>query len=459
MSDHILTDCSVKFVSSTVSSKGQNNPLSALAKYLVLAALWLGSPLNAMAASVGCDDSFVQLLDDEIVIEVTPTHSNDSNNIQCALDVAASAGVPVVRLRPATYFISLLIVENFKGTFEGRTQAKTIIEVLDESILCDLMNENGLHATAIKFIKGEPRVRFMTIRAKKPCASGGPLRALLHFTGDPTKAGTCENDVIFAAVDRVTVERTSPNNNAMTGVAVYPEGKFLGGCKLTLLGTFKLNRSIINNTHFGIVTSMRSGAQVDINFNEFRGITTAIGIFDSNQNTTIINNEFIGDTKPDSNFVNSGVRVTNTKDNPPKSTRVVINNNTFTVDRSVDSPGGSEAISISFFGEISTVSAVITNNEFNLSGDAVGVDISDTSNAHVSANRFNGSGQAAIEVWGTNIPASNVTITANKGLSTFSSANGFDFVLTRNTSECVVGANQGALVFNKGTNNTVLPQN
>ncbi len=430
--------------------------VSALVNCMYVALLWLGLSADIMAAGVGCDDAFVQLLDDEMVIEVAPTHSDDSDNIQCAFDVATASGVPVVRLRPSTYFISLLIVENFNGTFEGRTQTKTIIEILNESINCELMNEFGMHATAIKFMKGEPRIRFMTIRADTPCFTGGPLRAILHFTGDQTANGTCANDVIFGVVDRVTVERTSTDNDNVTGVAVYPEGKFLGGCKLTLLGTFKLNRSIITNTRSGIVTSMRAGAQVDINFNEFRGNTIAISLLDSNQNTTITNNKIFGDTEPDSNVVNYGVRVTNIAANPPNSTRVVVNNNTFNIVRSVNSPGGSTAVDVSFSGEISTVSAVISNNKFNLSGDAKGVEISDTSNVHVSTNQFSGSGQAAILVWGRNIPASGVTIMANKGLGGFSSVNGFDIVLTRNTSGCVVGSGQSAVIFNKGTNNTIL---
>ena len=435
-----------------------NSHFLSVAIYLALALLWMGSPQDVMASSVGCDDTYVQLLDDEIVIEVAPTHLDDSDNIQCALDVATSSGVPIVRLRPTTYYISLLIVENFKGTLEGRTRTTTIIEVLDESINCELMNDYGLHASAIKFMNGEPRVRYMTVRASQPCFTGGPLRAILHFTGNPTKAGTCESDVIFAAVDRVNVERTSNNNDAMTGVAVYPEGMFLGGCKTTLLGTFKLNRSFITNTESGIVTSMRSGAQVDINFTEFRDNKSAIKVFDSNQNTTITSNKFFGDSFPDITRSYTGIVVSNIKSNPPNSTRMVIDNNTFNVADSFGSNGGSKAINMYFFGAISAVSAVITNNKFNLSGGSWGIDIGDISNAHISANRFSGSGQGAVIVRATGKPVSGVTITANEGLSGFSSSNGYDLVLAKNTSECIIGGGQGASYFNKGTNNTVLPQ-
>lgn len=462
MLDDALNYCSVRCRLIKQILEKQNNPLSTLSKYLVLAVLWFGSPLNVVAAGVGCDDAFVQLLDDEIVIEVAPTHSDDSDNIQCAFDVANANGVPVVRLKPATYFISLLIVENFKGTFEGRTREKTIIEVFNGSINCELMNEFGLHATAIKFMKGEPRVRFMTIRADKPCFTGGPLRAILHFTGDPTEGGTCASNVIFAVVDRVAVERTSMDNDAMTGVAVYPEGKFLGGCKIVLLGTFKLNRSIISNTKFGIVTSMRSSAQVDINFNEFRGNIQSIALFDTNQNTTITANKFFGDTGPDNSSNYIGVHVSALKENPPKSTRVVIHNNTFNVaDSFPNYISRATAIEIYFSRNLFTnASTVITNNKLNLSGELTkGIEIRNTSNAHISANVFNGWGSVAILIGGSaGVPVSGVTITANKGLSGFSTPGGFDIALVQDISESIVGANQGASVLDKGSNNTVLPQ-
>jgi len=433
----------------------QNKLLLTLAKYLVLVVLWFGSPPDIMAASVGCDDAFVQLADNEIVIDVAPTHSNDTDNIQCALDIAASAGFPVVRLKPATYFISLLIVEDFKGTFQGRTQTTTIIEVLDQSIKCEVMNDFGLHASAIKFVKGEPRIRFMTIRANKPCVTSKPLRTILHFTGAPTQIDNCRNEVIFAVVDRVTIERTSTDSKRVTGVAVYPEGRFLGGCQLTLLGTFKLNRSIISDTFFGIVTTMKAGAQVDINFNEFQGNQQAINLFDTNQNTTITTNKFFGDNKSDSNYI--GVFVSNLRNDPPSSTRVVIHNNTFNISSSFPNQP-STAVFVSPSKPYPKVSTVVSNNKFQLSGTrTLAIQIENASNGHVSTNIFTGSGADAIVVTGT-IPVSGLTITANQGFGGFNSSNGFDIVLGNNTSSSIVGAGQGASVLNKGTNNTVLAQ-
>ncbi len=94
------------------------------------------------------------------------------------------------------------MIENFKGTFEGKTKTSTILEVVDGSISCNSMNNSGLLAAAIKFVKGEPRIRFMNIRAFMPCSSGF-LDAIVHFTGESAESLNCDNDVIFGAVDRV----------------------------------------------------------------------------------------------------------------------------------------------------------------------------------------------------------------------------------------------------------------
>jgi hypothetical protein len=258
-------------------------------------------------------------------------------------------------------------------------------------------------------------------------------------------------------VDRVILDGTSTATGAWAGVSVDPEGRLAGGCKTNLLGTFKLNRSTIMNTFAGVVTSMKSGAQVDINFNEFRGNLQAVNLFESNQNTTITTNKFYGDNTPEEIYF--GVFASNFNDNPPPTTRMVVHNNEFYVDSS--SPGSwSIAVDVEFQSDeiISNISSVVTNNRFTLSGNRTyGVWFADTSNAHVSANRFSGSGARAIYVGGT-VPVSGWTITANTGLAGFTSDLGADIRLDANTSGCIVGPGQFATVQDDSGANTILPQ-
>lgn len=436
--------------------------LPSLTKSIALVLLGFGFSFNAIAVDVGCNNAFVQLLDDEMVIDVQPNLSNDTINLQCALDAATSMGVPTVRLRGATYSISSVVAENFKGTLEGKTKATTIVNVLDNSVDCVAINDSGMYAAALKFIKGEPRVRFMTIRAEASCTDGLGLDTILHFTGAATGTADCDNDVIFGAVDRVVLDGTSINNGPWAAVEAAPEGRFLGGCKETLLGTFKLNRSTIQNTFSGVVTNMKAGAQVDVNFNEFQNNIQAVNVWDSNQNTTITTNKFFGDNTLTNNY--QGVYITNWSDNPPNTSRVVIHNNEFNISATTLDNFSYGVLQVFDFydapGNISNISTVITNNTFNLNGvdggDIYGVRFKDSSNVHVSANRFTGHGARAIYVSGST-PMTGWTITANTGFATFTHSFLDDIRLGSNTSMFIVGPGQGLTVRDDG-NNTVLPQ-
>lgn len=432
----------------------QPNSALRVAVISILLVLWFGFSISANAVGVGCDDAYVQLDNQKAVITVAPNNNNDTTNIQCALDAASSMGVPIVKLAASKYYISLLIIENFKGTLEGKTKTSTILEVLDDSINCSLMASDGFTPSAIKFIGGEPRIRYMTIRAYQSCTDSNQLSSILHFTGEFAYAGNCDNDVIFGAVDRVVLDGIDADSGPIVAVRVTPEGDWIGGCKDTLLGTFKLNRSLITNTHTGIYTGMRASAQVDINFNEFRVKNAAIALIDTNQITTITSNDIFGGSTLDDAYI--GIAIYTDSSDAPNKTRVVIDNN----DLNVSSSSGEMSMAIGAMqtGRIANVSSIVTNNRFNLSGlDTWGVFFVEVSNVHVSANNFSGYGDGAVYVSGNRgTPASGWTITANTGLSTFSSDFGWDIVLGPTTTQCIVGPGQGASVVDTGLGNEIL---
>lgn len=402
---------------------------------------------------VDCDDYFMQLEEDELVIRVPANHIDDTYNLQCALEAAAELGVPKVKLAADTYFISQVLVEDFNGTLEGTTKISTVIEVLDHSINCDGMRAAGRTPSALKFVGGEPRLRYMTVIANQPCKSSTRLKSVVHFTGGSAYADNCDNDVIFGSVDRVNLDATDIYTGPTAAVATHAEGSVLGGCKDTLLGTFKLNRSEISNTDHGAVTSMQAGAQVDINFNQFIENRIGVYIYDSNQNTTITTNNFMSGNSV-SNYKYNGIRVRTLSPDAPNRTRVVIDNNDFNVSSSDYLPA--YAVFVEQDYRVTNISSVVSNNRFNLSKFASGLWYWDVSNTHVSANRFTGAGDRAVHVFGTD-PVSGWTITANMGLGSFD-ANRSDIYLGNKTSECIVGAGQGAVVDDKGSDNTVLPQ-
>jgi hypothetical protein len=433
------------------SLKNKQKPkYSAATLLLISIILCCGFSNQAMAVSIGCDDDFVQLNNNELVINVAQTGGDDTANIQCALDEAAFNGFPTVRLDTGTYNISNLVVEDFNGTLEGSTQTSTFIDVLPQSIDCQAMENAGLTSSAIKFVGGTPRIRFMTISAAQPCFAD-QLSTILHFTGESAFANNCANDVIFGAVDRVILEGFDAETGPFSGVLAIPEGAEFGGCKKTLLGTLKLNRSTVRNTEVGIATGMRSGAQVDINFNEFDSNTIAVLLVDTNQNTTITSNEFFGASSSAGEYIS--IAVLTEEVDAPNKTRVVIDNNDF----NVSSSSGVRSVVIAGIqdGRVANISSVITNNRFFLSGvDTFGVVFGDISNTHVASNLFSGNGAAAVFVGG-DTPVTGWTITANN-MAGFSSDTVADIHLDANTSQCIIGPAQGAFVNDMGSNNSHL---
>ena len=402
--------------------------------------------------SAVCNSDFVSR--EELAIVVRPTGVDDTENLQCALDEAVKDGYPVVGMTTGTYFISDINIENFTGTLEGVTRASTIINVLDDSIDCVSMENAGRTSSVIKFIRGEPRIRFVTIRANKPCSEENQVQSILHFTGASAMVENCDNDVIFGVVDRVRIEGgTGSPAGSSRAILVSAEGNQLGGCKTNLLGTFKLNRSDVVSFPLGLQTVMKAGAQVDVNFNNFDDNLTAVSLPDTNQNTTITNNKINAidvNTTP-----GYGVVIRTLTAEAPNTTRVVINKNEFNMSSS------SGALCYAIFGgqagRIANLSVVITNNTFKLGGSMTrGISLSDISNTHVSANRFSGDGEMAVHVSGTS-PVTGWTVTANQGLGSFNST-AKDVFLDQNTSECIIGAAQGADVGDTGSGNTVLPQ-
>lgn len=402
-----------------------------------------------------CDSQFVSQNPNELVLDISPTGADDTVNIQCALDLAAESGIPVVRLGKAEYTISSIIVTGFNGSFQGTTRNDSILNIADQSISCTSMENQGLTSSAIKFVHGEPRLRFMTINAGNPCSSSDPLKNLIHFTGLDANDGECKNDVIFGTVDRITITGPGRESSILSAIGVTPEAAELGGCKNTLLGTFKLNRSEIRGFSTGITSSMKARAQVDVNFSTFINNSTAISLADSNQSTTITANVFNSENSDPAISTANGILVTTLSADAPSKTRVVINNNQFTFTDSVDNSGN--AITAGIFNTvIQEVSISITNNTFTLAGqELIAINGIDINNATVSTNKFSGVGLYGIIADSNDSSGvSNWTITANTGFGSFTSLS--DIFLSTNTSQFIIGPNQNATTDDQGTDNTIL---
>ncbi len=346
----------------------------------------LFTALNTVAStSVGCNDSYVSMNNAKLIIEVAPTNSDDTENLQCALDAATQLGVPIVRLGAADYYISNIIAENFNGTLQGRSISTTRLLVQDYSIDCQGLNDQNRSSAALKFVKGRPRLHALQIFANESCQDGQILRSIVHFTGAPASTSNCESDLIFGVVDRVDVQggsnlETSPRS----AVIVRAEGRwFPEACNTTLVGAFSMRKSRAENTIFGVHTVMSGGAQVDISFNQFQSNFYSISMRNANQNTMISNNNI--STAVPSVFGSGpmGIYAIAVGENAPGRNSVVVKKNRIEI--SSDQVFGVGVFLGLYEGAKRNIDALVIDNEFLM---ALGPSVvgSDISYAHISGN-------------------------------------------------------------------------
>lgn len=398
-----------------------------------------------------CDGNYVYVDGAGLVVE--PTGSDDTDNIQCALNTAVAQGISSVKLNAGDFTMSSVSIEDFNGALSGVSKSNTSLTVVQGSIDCAGLEAEQKGAAALTFVEGSPRLQNMTVVAEPFCSAYGDLPpVLVSFTGQPTGTEECSNDVVFGVVDRVTFESEDPSVNAVIAAA---QGYDLGGCKQTLLGTLKVNRSEFRGFSKAIGTAMRGGAQVDVNYNTFRENTQDVNFFNSNQSTNVIGNTFYGTPKEDDVGYLSVVVATRDADAPNQS-KFVISGNTF----DIDAPDSLQTAGVYLVqqSKVADLSVSIVSNTFRLSGDnTFGILEGGVNSGFIAKNSFRGDAYSAITLGQADTnPSSDWTIVANTGLGSFSSAEG-DVLLGSQTKKAIVGPDQNAQIIDLGTGNTSLP--
>lgn len=421
---------------------------------------------NRVEAQLGCDADLVSLDMQGTIITVNPEGSDDTANIQCALDEAVDRGIPTVKLAEGDFFAAAIHVVDFEGSLEGQSKAKTRIVPLSESVDCEGQIDSGQRTAWWKFVGGAVAVRTLTIDSQEVgglCQDGSDTLHLMHFTGR-TDVDDCASDVIQSAVDRVDIlDDLSSGESYSHAVAASAEEQF-GGCYDTLLGGFKVNRSTFKGMHTGLFLSMRGSAQVDINFNTFEPFEWAITKSLANQSTTVLRNEFLlNETADDSDPMEvdgnlpGAVRVLNGPIGPAEN-RISIENNRFTVGSRpfesstttifVSNPEGFTNINFSArknrFEYTLTPSVPMSNlRAINLQG---------VSNATIAGNKFAGDSQG-IFLFGSNPAfAAGNAVTGNM----FNLApDQLGIFLANDSKENTVGPGQNAGISDFGNDNFV----
>lgn len=411
-----------------------------------------------------CDVDFVTL--DGAGLVVSPTYSDDTDNIQCALDSAIEQDIAMVQLAEGTFLIGAIEAAGFNGALSGISKGKTTLVISHDLVDCSAMEAAGLQPAGIRFSRGSPRIQNMTIHVQDSCNSSSSVRPVaILFTGQPTGTSECSNDVIFGVVDRVNLsfvvqedpfEEESALFEKINGIGAFAEGFSLDGCKQTLLGTLKVNRSELEGFYAGFGTSMRGGAQIDVNYNTFTNNEYDTVFVNSNQSTYIVGNKFNG--APDENFEYFAVKVETSSDSAPATSKFVLLGNTFSIDAQPTMDLGSGfGVVFDQSAKTADITALIAQNTFVLSGDAAyGVVDKGVSGGVIAKNVWRGTASAAITLgYLGEYPSVDWAILANRGFSGLESSTA-DIALGAGATGTVIGAGQGATVIDFGENNSEL---
>jgi hypothetical protein len=139
--------------------------------------------------------------------------------------------------------------------------------------------------SALRFYAGAPSVEKMTLNVEAMCGDSGSRASVIGFYSD---AEDCANGkTMFGNVDRVVI--SGPGSSAtdmLIGVTMSRSSQ----CEDIVLGTLKVNRSVISGLSHGVISSLGGAGQVDINFNEFSDMGTSIAVVNANQGSSITGN-------------------------------------------------------------------------------------------------------------------------------------------------------------------------
>ena len=412
--------------------------------YVALATVVLMSN-SVSALNNACDMDYVQLQGASIVVE--PTGVDDTLNLQCAADEAVGQAIQKIKLSKGSFWISSLTIAEFNGTLSGVSKDKTALTIIDQSVDCQSQESGGSLPSAIAFIRGSPRLQNITISADFICAEPGDVTpALVSFSGTPTGTEDCSDDVVFGVIDRVKLNTSVPES---IGVIAIPTGYALGGCKQTLLGTLKINRSEFTGFRRGVFASLRGGAQVDINYSTFEDNFADIVLPNTNQSTSILGNRFYGATQESPGYVS--ISIVTDGENAPGRTRFTVARNTFDI-RGLGTTDATTPVGlyVAQLGPIVDLSVSIFENRFLLGDEALGVVTEAVDAGSISKNSFAGNGGAAVALGIGETPTSDWVITSN----TFSGSAG---IALYNTANAIIGPDQTTTILDEGRDSVILP--
>jgi hypothetical protein len=227
----------------------------------------------ATTSAQSCNAGFVTQSD--LLISVKPTGSDDTTNLQCALDTAVALPGASIRLEPGTFHTAQLVAADLHGRLMGSGQGKTIIVNLPalhfgEYWLYDMPSTANPWPSLLAFIDGDFEVSDLSIRivGDEPTALPEGMSPYKSLDAAVVIVGT----VASARFDRVTVA-----GEAQADASAFPFGSNVNNgiyyhgwwndAANALSGTFRVTQSTVRNVGDGIPTSNLRDANVLISGN------------------------------------------------------------------------------------------------------------------------------------------------------------------------------------------------
>lgn len=228
---------------------------------------------TAATSAQSCDAGFVT--QNDLLISVRPTGSDDTTHLQCALDTAVALPGASIKLEPGTFHTAQLVAVGLHGRLTGSGQGKTTIVNLpalrfDEDWWASMPSTANPWPSLLAFVGGDFEVSDLAIRivGDEPIVPPEGLELYTALGDAIVIVGTVAN----ARFDRVTVEgeaQVDPDefgfgSNVNNGI--YYHGGW-NDAESALSGTFRVTQSTVRNVGDGLPTSNLRDANVLISGN------------------------------------------------------------------------------------------------------------------------------------------------------------------------------------------------
>lgn len=220
-----------------------------------------------------CDPGFVT--QNDLLISVNPTGSDDTANLQCAIDTAVLLPGATIKLQPGTFHTAQLVATDLLGRLTGSGAGKTTIVNLPELSFADYWfmyppSPSNPWSVLLTFVGGDFEVSDLAVRivGERPMV---PPPSWDYYSALDTAIMIVGTEA-SARFSRVTVEgeaRPDPYGFGF-GSNVWNGIYFHGSCcepEYLLSGTFHVTQSTIRNVGDGVPTSQLRNADVLISGN------------------------------------------------------------------------------------------------------------------------------------------------------------------------------------------------